>query len=376
MTVLIENCTLFDGEKTHYKARLAFVEGKVIDPNQAGTCQTIDFAGDWLVPGFIDIQVNGGGGVMLNDQPNAEAIQTIASAHRRYGTTSMLPTLITDSAEKMLALADVYRHSAAELPSVLGIHYEGPHINPEKSGVHEIRFMRPLDDATRISCRKVLDAGGSCLVTLAPEKLSIDDINDLSAMGCIVFAGHTNATVDIIRQAQANGLDGFTHLHNAMRAILNREPGAVGAALTSDCWCSIIVDGHHLHPDIVRLTLSARQDHNKMILVTDAMGTVGATKKSFSLYGNTIHAVDGKCATEDGTLAGSDLDMISAVKNTVNQGQVSIETALKMASANPAKLLKREDLGHLKPGARADMVRLTPSLYVKSTWVQGEAEHY
>ena len=254
-----------------------------------------------LAPGFIDTQVNGGGGVLFNDVRTVDGIRAIASAHRQYGTTGLLPTFITDTRERMTEAVVAMRDAlSARVPGVLGIHVEGPFINPERKGVHNPAFMRPIEDediAILTSLRE-----GRTIVTLAPEKNAMQAIARLSAAGVLVCAGHTAGDYDTIMAACGYGLRGFTHLFNAMPPLAGREPATVGAALDSNTtWCGIIVDGHHVSDASLRIAIAAK-GAERIMLVTDAMSVTGTDLESFDLHGRTIYRRDGKLTTEDGTL--------------------------------------------------------------------------
>jgi len=321
--------------------------------------------GAWLAPGFIDLQVNGGGDVLFNDQPTVEGICAIAAAHRKFGTTSLLPTLITDSAEKMrLALhtADV---AAAREPGVLGVHLEGPYLSPERPGVHDARHIRQPgpDDLALLTAPR----NGVLLVTLAPEVVPPGFIARLVAAGVRVSLGHSMATYRQAGAAMAEGLTGFTHLFNAMRPMSSREPGPIVQALESaDAWYGLIVDGVHVDPAMLRLALRGR---GRAMLVTDAMPPVGGNQTGFDLVGKNIAVFDGRCVTDDGTLAG----MATAVRNCVRLLDVPLPDALRFASAHPAAFLGLEQmLGQLAPGYRADLVAFDPNdITVLATWVAG-----
>jgi len=325
--------------------------------------------GAWLTPGFVDIQVNGGADLLFNDSPTAKTISTIAAAHRRFGTTSFLITLITDAPEKTsLAIAAVQDAMQSE-PSVLGLHLEGPFISPEKAGVHNRGLIRPPTDADV----DMLAAWrqGVLLVTLAPERVPAGFIVQLAARGIRVSLGHSMASYEETRSAMAEGLTGFTHLFNAMRGLESREPGPIAAALESpDCSYGLIADGLHVAPAMLRLAL--RGLGNPM-LVTDAMPPVGGRRTGFRLYGDQIQVVDGRCLRNDGTLAGAFLDMASAVRNCVHLLGLPVEKALQLATVNPARFLGAK-VGQLKPGYRADMVALDPvTLDLTDTWVGGRS---
>jgi N-acetylglucosamine-6-phosphate deacetylase len=326
--------------------------------------------GAWLAPGFIDTQVNGGGDLLFNDDPTPHAIAAIAAAHRRFGTTALLPTLLSDTPEKMRAARDAVETAASLDPSIIGLHYEGPFLSPDKAGVHDRRMIRrpgPGDVEILAPLRSSV-----LLVTLAPEKVPSGFIAQLAGAGVRVSLGHSMASYAQTRAAIAEGLTGFTHLFNAMRPMESREPGPIAAALEEPgTWFGLIVDGEHVAPAMLRLAL--RGTGNPM-LVSDAMPPVGGNRSTFSLYGQPVAVSDGRCATADGTLAGSVLDLASAVRNCVRLLGIPLATALRLASAAPAAFLGLDGwLGRLAPGFRADMIALDPeTIRVFGTWVAGK----
>ncbi len=330
-------------------------------------------AGD-LLPGFIDLQVNGGGGILFNDQPTVDGIARIGEAHRRFGTTGFLPTLISVDLEVTArAIAAVDAAIARGVPGVLGIHFEGPFLNPEKKGIHDASRFRILD-ADAIELLSSLQRGCT-LVTLAPELAPPGAIRALVARGVVVAAGHTAGTYDDIQAGLDEGLTGFTHLFNAMTQLDSREPGVVGAALDSrESWCGLIADGHHVHAASLRIALAAK-GAERLALVTDAMPTVGWEAREFVLGGRRIVAERGRCAAPDGTLAGSDLNMAEAVRNAVRLMRVDYAIAVRMASAVPAWVLGMSDRrGAIAPGLRADLVLADAQGMVRETWINGESQ--
>jgi N-acetylglucosamine-6-phosphate deacetylase len=328
--------------------------------------------GAWLVPGFIDTQVNGGGDVLFNDDPSPRGIAAIAAAHRRFGTTAMLPTLLSDTPEKMRAAREAIEAVAGVDPSVIGLHYEGPFLSPEKAGVHDRGMLRrpePGDVDLLAPLRNLVT-----LVTLAPEQVPEGFIAQLADAGVRVSLGHSMATYGQTRAAMSEGLTGFTHLFNTMRPLASREPGPIAAALEEpEAWFGMIVDGEHVAPAMLRLAL---RGVGKAMLVTDAMPPVGGSSAGFRLYGQRITVRDGRCTTADGTLAGSVLDMASAVRNCVRMLGLPLAEALPLASTAPAAFLGIDGwLGRLAPSYRADMVALDPdTVDVLATWVAGSQD--
>jgi N-acetylglucosamine-6-phosphate deacetylase len=325
--------------------------------------------GAWLAPGFIDVQVNGGGDVLFNEDPAPDGIRAIAAAHRRYGTTGLLPTLITDAPDTMLSALAAVEALVDKEPAILGIHLEGPFLSPQRPGVHAVRHIRTPSDsdlALLTTPRRSIT-----VVTLAPEQVPAGFIRALAGAGVRVCLGHSIATYAETRAAMAEGLSGFTHLFNAMPGVGSRDPGPIAAALESgSAWFGMIVDGVHVHPATLRLALRGLA---RPMLVTDAMPPVGGSRIGFRLYGEDIKVQDGRCTRRDGTLAGSVLDMASALRNCVRLLDVPLETALRFVTTNPAEFLGLgHSLGRLAPSYRADMVALDPvGIEVLDTWVAG-----
>jgi N-acetylglucosamine-6-phosphate deacetylase len=336
--------------------------------------ERVTLKGGILLPGFIDTQVNGGGGVLLNDVPTVAGIRAIAAAHRTFGTTGLLPTLISDDLDVVAAaIAAVDDAIVAGVPGVLGIHIEGPFLNPGKRGIHDATKFRTLDHEAVALLSSLKQ--GKTLVTLAPESLAAGMIKTLVESGVIIAAGHTLATYDQMQRAFDQGVTGVTHLFNAMTQLDSRAPGVVGAALSDPrCLSGLIVDGHHVHPAALRLALKARGPEGLM-LVTDAMPSVGSGQKHFLLAGQTISAENGVCRAADGTLAGSDLDMATAFRNAITMMNVDIATASRMASGTPATFLGLSHRrGDIAPGFSADLVHLDGDLRVTATWIDGVRE--
>lgn len=331
-----------------------------------------DLQGRLLLPGFVDVQVNGGGGRLFNDSPDLDTLRSIAHAHRRYGTTAMLPTLITDTQDRMEeAIAAVDQAMAAGIPGIAGIHLEGPFLASQRKGIHKAELFR-LPDARDFAMLARAHRGVTML-TLAPERVGNEAIAHLAASGVRVAAGHTAADHATIRASLDAGICGFTHLYNAMTPLGSREPGVVGAALDDPhSWCGLIVDRHHVAAASLRIAIAAKP-RGKMVLVTDAMPPVGSQQTRFTLDGQTITACDGVCRNEAGTLAGSVLDMASAVRNTVQWLGLPLAEASRMASEYPAQWLGLgRSHGRIATGYRADFVVLDDQLDVLETWIGGQ----
>ena len=366
-TVAEGQALLIDGERI---AGIAPVDGLPID------CQRHDLGGGSLLPGFIDVQVNGGGDVLFNDEPSVAGIRTIAAAHRRFGTTGLLPTLISDYPDVVDAALAAGEDALAEgVPGMLGLHIEGPHLNPVKKGIHDQNRFAPID--AEVVARLSAPTRGRRVVTLAPELAPAGTVHALTEAGVLVCAGHSMADYDQTRAALGEGLAGFTHLFNAMTQFLSREPGMVGAALEDrTTHFGLIVDGLHVHPAALRVALLARGIEGAM-LVTDAMPPVGGVRDHFTLMGQDITVVDGTCRSPDGTLAGSNLGMVEALRNAMDMVGCSIVEASRMASGNPARFLRiAGETGEIAPGLRADLVHLDEARSVTATWIAGErADH-
>ena len=289
-----------------------------------------------LSPGFVDLQVNGGGGVQLNNTPTQEGVLAIARAHRASGTAMTLPTVITDKTEVTRRAAEAVL-ACKGLEGVAGIHIEGPHINPARKGTHDPALIRPLDDETFNLVSMLRTHKLPVMITLAPELAEPGQIAALTRMGAIVSAGHSDATADQIEMAFGEGLAAFTHLFNGMRQMTGREPGVVGAALASDAYCGIILDGHHVDDRMSRIAFSSRISSGKMFLVSDAMATWNGPG-SFELYGETIRVEQGRLVNREGSLAGAHIDMSGCVIHALEIG-LKKEEALISAITAPAALM-------------------------------------
>ncbi len=379
-TLRIHAQRLFDGQNFHDDQVLTIVDGKVFAITDRKADDLCDYAMAGLVaPGFIDLQVNGGGGSLFNDSPSLDNIKTIMTAHSKYGTTAMMPTLITDEVSVMAQAADaialaVSGNETEKVPGILGIHFEGPHLSLAKKGAHSAEYIRPIsDEEWQILARKDM---GEIIVTLAPETVSSDDVARMAALGVKICLGHTNANYQTAQKAVDAGATGFTHLFNAMSPLQGREPGVVGTALLNDnTSCGLIVDGHHVDFASCRLAIKAKPS-GKVFLVTDAMPPVGTNDTEFAFFDRTVHLSDGKLTSTTGELAGSVLDMATAVRNTHQGLHIPLDEALRMASQYPAHYLyaqneKNNLIGALAIGKQADFVVLNEQLEVQQTWIAG-----
>lgn len=372
------NCDVYTGDSVEYDKAVVVDGAKVIDlvdyEALDSSIERTDLRGLSVAPGFIDLQVNGGGGILFNDQPSPAGIKAIVAAHRRFGTTSLLPTFITGTREGMHAAVSAVQEviDTSLFKSVLGMHFEGPFIEPSKAGVHDKKFIRPpseADIAVVTSLKR-----GAVLLTLAPEVVPLDLITRLRQLGVIVSLGHSNASAAQAHDAFAAGARCVTHLYNAMSALNSREPGLVGAALVDDdSYAGIIVDGHHA--DFVSVQVAVRaKARRKLVLVTDAMPPVGLGDSGtpFHLSGYDVRVEGGKCVTGEGVLAGSALDMATAVRNCIQKVGIPKDEALRMASTYPAEFLRLEDkLGRIAPGFDADLVIFNNQLVVSAVVIGG-----
>ncbi|WP_341632152.1 N-acetylglucosamine-6-phosphate deacetylase [Sphingomonas agri] len=357
---LEELCVVVEGERI----------GAICEQPPADA-EVFDLGGELLVPGFIDVQVNGGGGRLFNDDPSAETIAVMAAAHRRFGTTGMLPTLISDDFSVIeLAIAAVDQAIESGMKNVLGIHIEGPFLSRTRRGIHLASMLQQFDDRFVEMLSSVRN--GRTLLTLAPECITPAQISRLVEAGVIVSAGHSDASYETVRAAIDAGMTGFTHLFNAMSQLTNRAPGMVGAALEDrSTFAGIIVDGHHLHPATFRVGLQAKgTDH--LMLVTDAMSTAGAEDDDFMLQGRAIRREGDRLVSSDGVLAGSTLTMAAAISNALQQGRLDLGSAVKMATSTPARFLGLGgETGKIETGFRADLVAMKEDFSVVRTWVAG-----
>ena len=370
---------IFDGADWHDDAALLVKDGLIEAILPAGSVPSgvsgIETGGGLLAPGFVDIQVNGGGGVMLNDHPDVASIETICRAHAPFGTTALLPTLITDTpAITAAAVAAGAEAAQKRVPGFLGLHLEGPHLSIARKGAHDPALIRPMTDADQamlIAARKELPV---LLTTIAPESVEPARVAALVKAGVVVSLGHSDTGYATASTFAAAGATVVTHLFNAMSQIGNREPGLAGTAIdTGSLYAGIIADGIHVHPATMTLALSGKKGPGKILLVTDAMATIGTDMTSFTLNGRTIYRKDGSLRLADGTLAGADLDMISAVRFVHRVVGLDLDEALRMASLYPAEAIgQAHRLGRFANGTAADIVGLSDDLDVKNVWIDGE----
>ena len=358
----IRPSSIFNKGRLHTGAVLGISNGRVEivtdDLRVKEDAQIHDFEGI-LSPGFVDLQVNGGGGILLNETPTKEAIWMIAKAHAKFGTTGIFPTVITDSLYVLKLAVDAVMDAIGQ-HGVLGIHIEGPHISVERRGTHSARFVRPFDEDTFQLVKKLRSAEVPTMVTLAPEVVSPRNISRLVDLGAVVSIGHSNASASVVRRALKAGASCFTHLFNAMPPLAGREPGVVGAAINSDAFAGIICDGIHVADEMVAMALRARPVSDRMYLVSDAMPTVGGPAE-FSLYGSKVKLINNRLVNNEGGLAGAHITQSEGVKRLVDCIGISKEDALKMAITVPGQAIGLE-LDQLHRRSIEDIICLTNGL--------------
>ena len=374
----ITGARIFDGHAWHDDAALLLEFGQVTAIIRAtdtpAHAQRVRLDGGVIVPGFIDLQVNGGGGALLNEVPTLEGIATICAAHARFGTTALLPTLITDTPETGLQAAAAGKAAAeARIPGFLGLHLEGPHLSIARKGAHDPALIRPMTDADVdqiVYARSVLP---NLLLTVAAETVPAQRIAQLVQAGAVVSIGHSDSSYAAVNAAAAAGASMATHLFNAMSQLGNREPGVVGAVLDNGgLYAGLIADGIHVDPTTIAIALRAKTGPARIFLVTDAMSPTGTDVASFTLNGREIIRADGALRLADGTLAGADLTMIDAILYMHRVIGLDFEEAIRMASLYPAEAMRLDTThGHLGPGTVANFVHLSDHHAIRSTWIDG-----
>lgn len=378
MSIALTGARIFTGEAWVEDRALLVEEGRIGGLVATGEVspgiKTVDLSGKLLVPGFVDLQVNGGGGVMLNDIQTADAIRTICMAHARFGTTALLPTLITDRPDiTEAAIAAGIESKQQGVQGFLGLHLEGPHLSLARKGAHDPALIRPMRDSDLkrlVSAMPQLDV---LMTTVAPENATLDQVAALADAGLLVSLGHTDCDYDTVKRYAGVGVQTVTHLFNAMSPLGNREPGVVGAALEDGrLHAGMIADGFHVHPATMHAALRAKRGPGRIFLVTDAMATIGTDLQSFTLNGREILRAGGKLTLADGTLAGADIDMLASVRFVHERLGLPFEEALRMATVYPAEtagVANRK--GAIRSGMDADFVVLTADHALVSTWIGG-----
>lgn len=375
MKKAITGSKLFNGtEFIEHKALLIdgqHIAGIVNEDSVPGDFEVQMLEGGILSPGFIDLQVNGGGGKLFNNSPNKESLNTIISAHQYFGTTSIMPTVISDSLNILQKCTDTISNEINNNHSLLGIHIEGPFFNVKYRGVHQKQYINTIN-ASYLNLFETLDKF-PVMLTLAPECISIKQLKHLKSLGFKILAGHTDANYDQLEEAVKYGLDGFTHLFNAMGQISAREPGVVGSAFDFDeTSASIIVDLHHVHPSLINLSFK-QKPKGKLFFVSDSMATINHGEPSFELYDEVVSESNGRIINSEGKLAGSSITQIDAIKNAYQKCSIPLESAISMATLYPAEYLGVSDyIGQLKKGYRADLAHFDSNFHVQNVWLAGK----
>ena len=366
-----------DGERERPGGVVLVADGVVeaigVEADIPSDAHRVALAGGTLVPGFVDLQVNGGDGLMLGDAEDVDDVLRIAAAHRRLGATAILPTLVTDTPERTARTIDLVRRAVEREPGVIGLHLEGPHLAPARRGAHPPDLVRPMTDRDEAMLIDAAERLPTLLVTLAPEVVGPDRVARLAAAGVVVFLGHSDASYATAMAAFDAGARGATHLFNAMSPFGSREPGLVGAAL--DCGAAhagLIADGVHVHPRSMATALRAKRGPGRIHLVSDAMAAAGTGASGFEWGGRRVARSGGRLTLPDGTLAGADLSMARAVRTLIEGADVPRERAIAMATGAPAAAIGRTDRGRLAPGARADLVHLAADGRLRAAWYGGE----
>ena len=366
---------IFCGER-FYDHHALLIDGNSIieivdEKNIPNAFNKIELDQGILAPGFIDLQVNGGGGILFNNRPTKESLNTIINAHQFFGTTSIMPTVISDSIKVLTKCTRAVTQEIKKNSALLGIHIEGPFFSLKYRGVHQKKYISKLSSEYLELFSNLKEY--PVILTLAPECISMKDLNHLASLGIKIMAGHTDASYDELEQAAKNNLNGFTHLFNAMSQMSAREPGAVGAALDFDnLYASIIVDLHHVHHSLIELAYQ-KKPIGKLFFISDSMATINHGEPTFELYDEIVSEQNGRITNAEGKLAGSSITQIDAVKNACQQCNIPLDHALAMASRYPAEFLGVEHyLGSLKPGYRADLVHFNSNFEVNNVWASGE----
>lgn len=363
---------IFDGHRWHEDAALHLNAGRVTAITPATHAPDAPQAPGWIVPGLVDLQVNGGGGTMLNDDPSPQGIARICAAHAGFGTTATMVTLITDRPDITRAAIAAAAQAGGQ-PGLLGLHLEGPHFDPRRKGTHDPALIRPMtedDLSTLIAAARALP---HLICTLAPEAATPDQIAALADAGAVVSLGHSDCSFETAQAGFDAGATMATHLFNAMSPLTHRAPGLTGAALDDGrVWAGLIADGIHVDNAALRIALRAKAGPGRMFLVSDAMSTIGTDLTGFQLNGRQIFRKDGRLTLADGTLAGADIALIDALRHVHLELGLPLEDALQLAALFPSQAVGATDIGHLAPGARADFVALTPQITAAATWIGGQ----
>ena len=325
-------------------------------------CASKSLEGGILMPGFVDLQVNGGGGLMFNADPSLATLETMAAAHRSLGTRAFLPTLITDTREKTAsAIAAVQAAITAGVPGILGLHLEGPHLSVARKGAHDASLIRPMHDDDLTVLLAAAGTLPNLMITLAPESVTLAQITTLTQAGVIVSLGHSDTDYDTAQRAFEAGAHCTTHLFNAMSQLGSRAPGLVGATLDNrSASAGLIADAIHVHPATIRMALAAKRGPGEIFLVTDAMACAGSDMTEFTLNDRKITRARGRLQLQDGTLAGADLSMARALEVMVQDVGDTPERAFARATSIPAGLLSDARGYGAWPDKLSDVIYLGP----------------
>lgn len=358
---------VFENGEIKTNAAVCITDGQVssVVPEQQVSKDAQKWAGI-LAPGFVDLQVNGGGGVLFNQTPTPGGITAIAQAHYGLGTGAIMPTVITDHADVLARAVEALLASQPD-PKILGIHIEGPHISKARQGTHDPRFIRPLDDMTLSHVARLIEHKITVKITVAPEVVGIDAIRQIADMGAIVSLGHSDTDATTAHAAFDAGAHCTTHLFNAMSQMAHRAPGLVGATLNSKAYAGLIADGIHVADEMMALALRGHLTPDRIFLVSDAMPTV-AGPPSFELYGRQVNVKNGRLLNTEGSLAGAHFTMAEGVARLINDLGIDPQIALRMAVSIPAALIKRPDLDRLT-GRRTDEVSCLDLSYNFQNWL-------
>lgn len=363
MRQIICGGAVFDGTRLLPDMAVVIEDGRIADLIPAADAPTDARRHKGVIsPGLIDLQVNGSGGLWVGAETTAGSLARICESQLALGTTGCLPTLITDRPEVVASvLAAGVEAARRQVPGFLGLHMEGPHLDPRRKGAHDAALIRPMQDDDLDRLCQAATALPALMVTLAPEAARPDQIAALAAAGAVVSLGHSDCTHEQAMAAMRAGARCATHLFNAMSQIGHRAPGLAGAVLTSDCAAGLIADGFHVHPATLRLALAARSEG--IFLVTDCMALAGTDAQEVTLHGRTIRREDGRLILPDGTLAGADLTLPRAIRILVDQVGIPAERALAMASSIPADVIGLGGThGRIAPGRSADLLLLDAGL--------------
>lgn len=362
---------IFDGWDWHDNAVMTVKDGYVESIKPADPSQSARMLDGWIVPGLVDLQVNGGGGVLFNNDPTPEGLAQICTAHAGLGTTAVMATLITDRPE-ITASAISAAISAVGQPGMMGLHLEGPHLDFRRKGTHDPALIRRMEDPDMSVLLNAASALPYLICTVAPESVTAAQIAALADAGVVVSLGHSDCTAAEACASFDAGAHMVTHLFNAMSQLGHRTPGLVGVALDDGrVSAGLIADGFHADDIAMRVALRAKQGPGRIFLVSDAMSTIGTDLPGFTLNGRQIYRRGGRLTLADGTLAGADIAQIDALRYVHKVLNVPLAEALRLAAFYPAQAAGASDRGHLRPGSRADFLTLTPEITAESVWIGG-----